>query len=292
MIGARVGVAGRRAPNERSRGDRRIAAARLYFRIERLRVPLGAVLKRLIGRYLADLIHALYKGVWLGILDDDQLAAITQIYYAEQGPEWRHVRWTELGLKGWEQDAIECHFRGRRSLLVGCAGGGREAFALARQGFEVSAFDCSPTLVGAARDYAARNDLAVKFAFAAPDRVPDLGMHDGAIVGWGGYMHVVGAQRRIAFLRRFRAQIQVDGPLLVSFYVRNERDAALATMAAVGTVVRRARGKKPLELGDELRPRFFRHTFTRADVERELFAAGFRLVEFSHEHEYAVGVAI
>jgi 2-polyprenyl-3-methyl-5-hydroxy-6-metoxy-1,4-benzoquinol methylase len=269
-----------------------VIAARLYFELERRREPLGAALKRVTGQRLADLAHALYKGVWLGALDDDQLAAITQIYYAERGPEWRHIRWTELGLKPWEQEAIDQHFAGRRSLLVGCAGGGREVFALARRGFAVSAFDCSPSLVESARAYAAENELAVRYAFSAPDHVPDLGMHDGAIVGWGGYMHIIGAERRIAFLRRFRAQLEPGSPLLVSFYVRSENDAALSTMAAVGTFVRRTRRKKAVELGDELRPRFFRRTFTRADVEREFGAAGFQVAAFSQEHEYAVGTAL
>jgi len=267
-------------------------AARLYFEIERRREPLGAALKRLTGGRVADFAHALYKGIWLGALDDEQLAAITQIYYAERGPEWRNERWTELGLKSWEQAAIDAHFGGRRSLLVGCAGGGREVFALARQGFAVNAFDCSPSLVQSAREYATRNGLDVTYAFSAPDHVPDLGTHQGAVVGWGGYMHIIGAGRRVAFLRRFRAQVEAGSPLLVSFYVRDEKNAALATTAAIGSLVRRARGKAPIELGDELRPRFFRRTFTRADLERELGEAGFRLGEFSREHEYAIGIAV
>jgi hypothetical protein len=265
--------------------------ARRYFAVERHRVALGSILKRITGQHVADLAHAVYKGIWLGALDDDQLAAITQIYYAEQGSEWRHARWTELGLKDWERDVVARYFSGRATVLLGCAGGGREAFALARQGFRVSAFDCSPTLVAAAREYASTSGLPVDFVFAAPDHVPDLGTHDGAIVGWGGYMHVIGRERRIAFLKRFRAHLGAGAPLLVSFYVRDERNRALAATAAIGSAVRRARGKRPVEVGDELRPRFFRRTFTRADIEREFTAAGFALAEFSAEREYAVGIA-
>ena len=81
-------------------------------------------------------------------------------------------------------------------------------------------------------------------------------------------------------------------PLLVSFYVRGERDLGLAAAAAIGSGLRRLRGRPPLELGDELRPRFYRHRFTRSDIEETLQCAGFALAEFSQGDEYAVGIAV
>lgn len=255
-------------------------AARAYFACERRRPSFG------------NFLNSVYGGVWLGLLDDDQIAAIAQIYYAELGGEWRDARWTEVGLKPWEDDVVTRHFVGGRKIAIGCAGAGREAFALARRGFAVSAFDCSPSLITAGRAYATEHRLDVDFTFSAPDRVPDLGPHDGAIVGWGGIMHVIGSARRIAFLRRFRDHLPAGAPLLVSFYVRSERDLALATSAALGSALRRLRGRVALELGDELRPRFYRHRFTRVEIEETLLRSGFALNEFSHDDEYAVGVSV
>jgi hypothetical protein len=255
-------------------------SARTYFEIEKRRPRLGSF------------FDAVYGGVWLGLLDDEQIAAIGQIYYAEQGPEWRSVGWTELGLKPWEDAVVTRYFDDRRRVIVGCAGAGREAFALARRGFDVVAFDCSPSMVGAAKWYAAGQGLKVSFVFSAPDRVPDFGAHDGAIVGWGGIMHVVGSERRVAFLRGFRDHMPPGAPLLVSFYVRKEHEFGLAAAAAIGSGLRRLRGRPSLELGDELRPRFYRHRFTRPEIEATLRQAGFALAEFSQADEYAVGIAV
>ena len=266
-------------------------SARRYFAWERRRAPLGAALRKIVGGRVADAAHALYAGVWLGLLDDDRLAAITQAYYAEQGGEWRHTRWTEVGLKPWEEDVVARFLSGRPRVMIGCAGAGREAFALARRGFAVSAFDCSPSLLGAARAYAERHGLTVEFTFSAPDHVPDLGPQDAAIVGWGGIMHVIGSSRRAAFLRRFREHLPAGAPLLVSFYVRPERDPAHAATIAVAPLVRTLRRRTRLEPGDELRPRFYRHRFTRGEIEEMFSRAGFELAEISLEHEYAVGVA-
>ncbi len=51
---------------------------------------------------------------------------------------------------------------GRRALDIAC-GSGRHAVALAKEGFEVSAFDSSPSMIAAAKDLAKEQDVGVSF---------------------------------------------------------------------------------------------------------------------------------
>lgn len=260
----------------------RFAPPRFYFLIE-------GILD--LGRRINRASSAIYQGAWLGSLDAEQITDITLIYYTEKAVHWNADQWASTGLKPWEAGVVENRFKDCRSVLVGSAGGGREVLALAERGFDVFAFECSPSMVETARARMLTGNATAKIVQAAPDEVPQLGTFDGAIVGWGGYMHIVGSQKRITFLRGFRSQVRDGSPLLVSFLTRQDESRMLSTIAKVGSAIRRLRGKPPVELGDELTKRYA-HLFTRAEIERELAQAGFRLDDFSDRDDYAVATAV
>lgn len=103
---------------------------------------------------------------------------------------------------------------------------------------------------------------------------------------------VVGRDRRVAFLRAARAALPPGGPLLVSFMVRGPDQRRLHVTAAVASVVRRATGRKPADLGDDLAPLFV-HRFTAAEIRDELTSAGFEMRSFAAKpYGHAVGIAI
>lgn len=130
----------------------------------------------------------------------------------------------------WEAVAIREHFPGAPGrVLLGGAGGGREALALAAQGYEVVAFEPAPRLAAAMAAEAATVPAVHPYRAGyedlprlAPARgqgpahdVRRLGPFSCAVMGWGSFAHLPTPEARLASLRAFSEV--TDGPILVSF---------------------------------------------------------------------------
>lgn len=134
------------------------------------------------------------------------------------------------GLFDWEERAVERFFpRPPARVLVGGAGGGREAFALHEKGYTVVAFDPADVLVRAMRSrippesglrayrgsYAELpilDDASGQPAINLADEAP----FDAAVVGWASFSHLRNDRDRIETLQRFARLTR--GPILVSYY--------------------------------------------------------------------------
>ncbi len=236
-----------------------------------------------------DLVMALYTGFWLGVLDREDLYRVDQQYYDAE----RMYRRPEYNLKGlwnWESRAIATHFADCRNLLVASAGGGREMIALLKLDYEVEGFECNPSLVEFGNRLLEDGGYATRIRYIPPDECPPAeAPYQGAVVGWGAYMHIAGRERRIRFARDLRAQLVQGAPLLLSFYGRSPSNRAFHAQARVANLIRFLRRKERLEVGDTLSPNFC-HSFVRDEIADELREAGFELVEFSTE-EYCHAVA-
>lgn len=115
---------------------------------------------------------------------------------------------------------IDNYFKDCKNVLVGAAGAGREIIALSNHDIKVDAFECNPSLVDECRCLLNKVGVNAGIFLTEPDNVPnELGSYDGLIIGWGGYMHIIGADNRIRFLKQCRKHIRPEGPILVSFFI-------------------------------------------------------------------------
>jgi hypothetical protein len=148
----------------------------------------------------------------------------------------------------WEAVAIREYFTpppGR--ILLGGAGGGREAFAVAEHGYDVVAFEPAPELAEAMAARAASAPRVKAFraryedlprlgpagAGGAEANVHDLGPYDAAIMGWGSFSHLPTRRARVQALASIAET--TSGPVLVSFL----------TFAGDDTRQRRRRDRRP-----------------------------------------------
>jgi SAM-dependent methyltransferase len=134
----------------------------------------------------------------------------------------------------WEEQIVRERFPPAPArILVGGAGGGREALALSQLGYQVVAFDPSETLVSALANRpgvtAFRGSYERFGGMFAPDE-----SFDAVILGWGSFSHLRSSRDRIETLRA--AGRLTNGPLLVSF---------LAVRAAPSPAVTRLRRLLP-----------------------------------------------
>lgn len=249
--------------------------------------------KRANGLFLsaAKVFPVLHQGFWLGWIEAHHLESITNIYYD------RHSKYTsELynlsGLLCWEHAAIRRYFQGRRKILVGGAGGGREALALSRMDIDVTAFDCNENLVSLASGLAEKEGLPIRIHHVAPSNVPHLDTtFDGLLIGWGAYMHISDSKKRISFLNSIRQLVQEDTPLLLSFFTRNPDSKRFRYIHRIASAIRTLRcSTTPVELGDTL-DGTLDHYFTQEELSDELQAGGFKIVHYD-EHPYGYAVAL
>jgi len=198
------------------------------------------------------------------------------------------------GLLHWENVLLDDYFPSCRTVLVGAAGAGREVIGLAGRGIQADAFDCSRRFVERGRSLCEARGIAARFYLTPPGEVPrDAGVYDGLIMGWGGYSHIAGRERRIRFLRTFREHLKAGGPLLISFLSRSGDSGRVKIPVAVARLVRAARfSREPVELGDTLEGNWFQHEFTEPEIRGELEEAGFRVEHYAARFGgCAVGVA-
>jgi SAM-dependent methyltransferase len=153
------------------------------------------------------------------------------------------------GLFGWEEELVRTPpFPAAGRLLVGGAGGGREAVALRRLGYAVDAFDPSPALVAAGREkgdggtlvQASYADLvrAVRTA-EGPLAAIVAQPFDGILLGWSSLSHVVSPDDRVAVLRCLRtlaprAPVILSSMPLRGFGVSRARERCRRLFALLG----------------------------------------------------------
>jgi SAM-dependent methyltransferase len=195
------------------------------------------------------------------------------------------------GLFHWEQEMIGVAFpKAPGTVLVGGAGGGREAFALAALGYAVVAFDPSAGLARSmAREAHANGGLEAligryedlpRLVSARDGREVDLRARapfDAAMFGWTSYSHVRTSAARVAALRVFGEL--TNGPVVVSFFLARQgppRQPGRARRIA------RALGFRPN--GDAFTPYIgFYHHSTVAEIEDEGRQAGLDLTHACYD---------
>lgn len=248
------------------------------------RIRAFATSRRWVER-IHNVCDATHQALWLGVLDADEWQELTDSYYQSSGNGSKSVDYHSeaFNLRGffvWEREAVDAHFGDCKSILIGSAGGGREVVAAARRGLKVDAFECNPELLESCRSFLAAHDVAANVVAAKPNEVPEaLATYDSAILGWGAYIHMVGRERRIGFLKALHRHVNPGGPLLLSFFVyRSSRPRQLTYRLA--RAIRTMRRAAPVERGDSLSSTFD-HRFTQDEIRQELAAAGFEVVSYS-----------
>lgn len=195
-----------------------------------------------------------------------------------------------LGLLEWERELLAPPFPQSGRLLVGGAGGGREAIALLERGYDVVAFDASPELVRAGAPAVAASggtlvhatyDDVVRAAAGVPS--PLFGQFrapiDGVLLGWGSLSLVISDAERLALFRALRV-LAPPAPIALSFDEPADADAPDGRVGRVREALRRfyARRGAPGYSGERLRYAAWAGVLresTVAEVETVARAAGY-----------------
>jgi hypothetical protein len=197
--------------------------------------PIDRALARLVRSTLvvdrgAVLFDRLRSRLVCTLASDGVFEAYNTLAYGGSGAYQPRQGALRSGWFPWERRAVDAYFPAPPArVLVGGAGGGREALQLVARGYEVVAFDPVKTLVtdlksvdgtaGCLTAYVGSYET-LPHLHAVGDgidvTIDALDRFDAAICGWGSLAHVRTDVDRVAALRLIAAR--VDGPILISVY--------------------------------------------------------------------------
>ena len=197
----------------------------------------GSQLPKLVGALFAwavkatGLIDRVYWGfnrlrsrIVLACGSDEFFDAYNRLAYSKQSYDWLNG-----GLHPFEEQAISRYFPAPPgALLIGAAGAGREALALARKGYRVVAFEPIPSLAASLAEMSdglpiesligRYEDLPIVSSLSQPAVAIDLRSRtpfSAAILGPWSISHLRSDEHCVATLRHFGEL--TPGPILVSY---------------------------------------------------------------------------
>lgn len=207
------------------------------------------------------------------------------------------------GLWKWEEEWFNKWLpKPPKRLLIGAAGTGREAVALARSGYRIDAFEpatfaarkCAEALGDKGRVFIGRyEDLnrAVIDSKGSPLAEIALESYDAIILGWGSLTHVIDERERERLLQSCW-RLGKNAPILASFWLRsseismNKSSRVKKYAARLGSIVAAFRGNRSQLCREPFACSFgFVHSFTRGEIEQLAIATHSRVI-WGSNNEY------
>jgi 2-polyprenyl-3-methyl-5-hydroxy-6-metoxy-1,4-benzoquinol methylase len=236
------------------------------------------------------LIDSLFTGFWLGVLSEQSLHKIDELYYNDD-KSYRNDKYNLQGLWEWEKKAIELFYGNCKNLMLLGAGGGREIYGLEQWNYQIEAYECNPELLDYANKFLRKEGISVEVKSIERNECPTTGnLYDGAIIGWGSYMLIQGRKQRISFLSKLHQQLKPNSPVLISFYTADENKRSLMIASKTANVFRLILQRRLTDVGDYLFPNYV-HYFTKEQIASEFAESGFDLMFYSENpYGHAVGL--
>jgi SAM-dependent methyltransferase len=171
------------------------------------------------GRFLIRLGEAI-RNIAVAVMKPDDLIELTRQRYKRAGTveEWGSEELVAKGLTPLDKDLLEkVPVKQGRVLVLG-SGGGREAIALARTGYEVVGVDYNAELSAKALENAAKHGVKIAFlvqevsALELPSNSFDL-----AVLFAGMYSTMPTRRRRVQFLKKIASILKPGGYFACQF---------------------------------------------------------------------------
>lgn len=169
--------------------------------------------------------------------------------------------------------------RPNRALVIGC-GAGREAIALAKRGFAVTAIDISDRMISSARELTAPLDIGISFEVAdVRSFAGDRERFDFIFVSAAIAEHIPSRNERIRFYRSIRRLMTDAGGVHLSPSILSARTPRMQVWSAVALRLRWRLSGVGWENGDGARAFFGRHNLDLRPVFYHYYPSFLHLAE-------------
>ena len=252
------------------------------------RVRLGRKLLRLSG-FVQSLAVAVMRP--RDIIESNRLT----YELPDVGGVWARDELVDSGLNPGELALLKLVPLRRGRILVLFAGGGREAIAFARVGFEPTCIDFIPGLTEKAKANANRRGLHIE---ALTQDISELDLPAGSFdIAWLGsrmYSSIPGQATRVRMLQRVANTLTAEGLLVCQFdwdpAVRRRRASDLVRIAVAAL----SAGNLQYQNSDRfMEPSEFTHHFsTVAELQTEFSRGGFDVLDIRVRDKWSYGGAV
>jgi SAM-dependent methyltransferase len=244
----------------------------------RLRVKLGKFFMRL-GSFIESLAVV--------VMRPDDLVEFNRSIYASPSAiaSWGSESFLAEGLTMGEKDLFaQLPIEHGRLLLLG-VGGGRDAIALAKMGFEVVGVDFIQELVAKAEENATRHGVFLQGLVQEISRleVPPASF-DLVLISAAMYSCIPTRERRVEMLTRIKSALKPGGYFLCQFILEPDKRPDSRAELARKAFALLSGGNRWHEPGDVLRGAEYMHLFlSEGELRSEFAAAGFAVLHFQSE---------
>jgi hypothetical protein len=237
----------------------------------------------------------------VGLTSDEHRRLITDAIYGAAGRY--HDTDRHEGLFSWEAEALEaCFPRAPSRLLLGAAGGGREARALVTRGHDVLAFEPSEELLTRLHETPCASPSRLH---AHPGCYEDLprdtalrrvvearAPYDGVIIGWGSLTHIL-YDRDVVSLLRVLLELAPGAPVLASCLHGAPPETSKARRRIRRLLTRLVRDPERFSEGTRFDGLIgFYRGYRREQIDRLARQAGYRIERFRDRDVYPHAVLV
>lgn len=153
------------------------------------------------------------------VLKPDDLIKMNQVKYSQAVGSWTGEHILETGLSEVELELLKkAEVKPPGRILVLFAGGGREAIALAKQGYEVVGVDIVPEMVASAQQSARELEAKAQFYVQDASQLDFPSQSFDAVVAFSSmYGSIPTAKKRVEMLRQIYDVLKENGVFLFNF---------------------------------------------------------------------------
>ncbi len=225
------------------------------------------------------------------ILTPGEIVAYTKQFYDQDPSPYGDRPWIDKGLNDSEKAVIQKYAgQGGSFLVVGC-GGGREAIALVKMGFDVTGIDSSEKMVKMAKEYAAAENVKVEIwkGDFLEMTLPEVN-YDYCLLSCFMYSLIPTRARRVAFLKKISGISGGRGIAIVHFIAQfgGGRERLFQLRKALARLLK---GNTSYQRGDVFYPpgHFFHKFLDEQEIIGEARDAGFTVKEILKDTYYYNG---
>lgn len=239
---------------------------------------------------LFGLLSDFFLNLPTAVISPQKLIDSVNIYFNHERRVTSWIKNSDRGLYFYEEEFIERYNIANGSFLIIASGSSREAFGLAKKGFNITAIDVSAGLIRFSKEKAEREKIKnVDFQCVSMYDFTPTKKFDYIFFSGRSYGYIPTRVRRIEFLKKVKRWMNPDGRFLLDFvmgthHLRGKRKYFYPIYKVLAYLTF---GNREIEKGDVMLSDAQWHHIHTSDKEiiSEVKEAGFEIEKFGKERE-------
>lgn len=228
-------------------------------------------------------IDLLNEALWLGVLSKKSHEKLLKQHYKITKKYTRNEN-TEKGLFNWEKKIANTYIRPNSIVTIIAAGGGREAYALAKKDCIISAYESDKKMVDYANEFFKNKTLDVSFSHLEFNSIP-IGNCNTFWFGWGVYTHFIGQNERVRLLKEASMQLLDNGYIIISYWSERRSHDRINRIQSIAQRM----NSRTIDKGESFRQAFWGKYYSQEQIIKEAIMADLKVIYISNQ-EYGHAV--